>query len=359
MLRQALLLPLALGAAAQATSAQQSENPPTGPDGTWLVALRDGSADAATESQPWTLRYTAVQDERQPGMPGAEEGAQDESEDEEKSGFLYGLRKGFEKKPRPIDSPLYFEDPYINTEVRFIYLYHTFPKSSVLGKGDLQVAAVQARVALTDRIQFIATEDGYSWLDTDAFGSGEDGWNDLAVGLKGALLVDEEKDFILSVGGRYTIPMGNRDILKGLAREWSIFTTAAKGWNDGKTNLIGSVNFRQPFNQRDGNTIINWDAHKGYIIKMGSPAWLFITGYEENEKSFTIPAGWNDIPVLSNTGVDSDDVFLPLGSKLVIATEIAGSKVYWPALGIFSLDILYPGKSYYILLNESATLEFP
>jgi hypothetical protein len=194
-------------------------------------------------------------------MPGAEEGAQDESEDEEKSGFLYGLRKGFEKKPRPIDSPLYFEDPYINTEVRFIYLYHTFPKSSVLGKGDLQVAAVQARVALTDRIQFIATEDGYSWLDTDAFGSGEDGWNDLAVGLKGALLVDEEKDFILSVGGRYTIPMGNRDILKGLAREWSIFTTAAKGWNDGKTNLIGSVNFRQPFNQRDGNTIINWDAH--------------------------------------------------------------------------------------------------
>jgi hypothetical protein len=107
------------------------------------------------------------------------------------------------------------------------------------------------------------------------------------------------------------------------------------------------------------NTIINWDAHKGYIIKMGSPAWLFITGYEENEKSFTIPAGWNDIPVLSSTGVDSDDVFLPLGSKLVIATEIAGSKVYWPALGIFSLDILYPGKSYYILLNESATLEFP
>lgn len=262
MLRQALLLPLALGAAAQATSAQQSENPPTGPDGTWLVALRDGSADAATESQPWTLRYTAVQDERQPGMPGAEEGAQGESEedDEEKSGFLYGLRKGFEKKPRPIDSPLYFEDPYINTEARAIYLYHSFPAQTPLGRGDVQVAALQARIAITDRIQFIATEDGYSWLDTDTFGK-DTGWMDLAMGLKFALLVDEEKDFILSVGGRYTIPAGNRDVFKSLAREWSVFATAAKGWNDGKTNVIGNVNFRQPFNQRDGNTIINWDAH--------------------------------------------------------------------------------------------------
>jgi hypothetical protein len=259
MLGQVFLLPFALGAAASVISAQERDVPSAGPDGSWLVAVRDTDADSELPSESWTLRYTAVQEERPMGMPGAEAQAQDE--EEEKSGFLYGLRKGFEKKPRPLDSPLYFEDPYINTEARGIFLFHTFPKSSVLGNGDLTVVALQARIAITDRLQFIATEDGYSWLDTDTFGDGEDGWNDFALGLKYALLVDEEKDFILSFGGRTTIPMGNRDILMSFAREWSVFATAAQGFNDGKTNLIGNVNFRQPYNQRDGNTIINWDAH--------------------------------------------------------------------------------------------------
>lgn len=160
----------------------------------------------------------------------------------------------------PSTPPLYFEDPYINTESRPLYLWHTFPKSSPLGHGDVQVTAVQARVAITERIAFIATEDGYSWMDTQAFGR-EKGWMDLAVGLKAALLVDHERDFILSVGGRYTIPAGDRDVLKSLAREWSVFVTAAQGFNDGKTNLIGNVNLRVPFSSRDGNSILNWDTH--------------------------------------------------------------------------------------------------
>jgi hypothetical protein len=291
MLRQALLLPFALGAAANAAWAQESENPPTAPDGTWLVALRDDSAKA--ESQPWTMSYTAVQDERPPGSPGAE--PEDEEKEEEKSGFLYGLRKGFEKKPRPLDAPLYFEDPYINTEVRALYLYHTFPAQTALGRGDVQVAAVQARIAITDRIQFIATEDGYSWLDTDTFGK-DTGWMDLAMGLKFALLVDEEKDFILSAGGRYTIPAGNRDVLKSLCREWSVFATAAKGWNDGKMNVIGNVNFRQPFNQADGNTIISWDGHFNTELFEDFSQILEIHGlhYTQNGERLAVPIGGLD-----------------------------------------------------------------
>ncbi|MBK9385270.1 MAG: hypothetical protein IPN34_10695 [Planctomycetes bacterium] len=292
MLRQALLLPFALGIAANAASAQESANPETAPDGTWLVALRDAAPDA--EPQPWALRYTAVQDERPAGSPGAE---QDDGQDdeEEKSGFLYGLRKGFEKKPRPLDSPLYFEDPYINTEIRAIYLYHTFPKDTPLGRGDVQVAAIQARIAITDRLQFIATEDGYSWLDTDAFGT-DTGWMDLAMGLKFALLVDEDADFILSVGGRYTIPAGNEDVLKGLCREWSAFATAAKGWNDGKTNVIGNVNFRQPFNQADGNTIVSWDAHLNTELWENFVQILEIHGlhYTQNGEQLAVEIGGLD-----------------------------------------------------------------
>jgi PKD repeat protein len=107
------------------------------------------------------------------------------------------------------------------------------------------------------------------------------------------------------------------------------------------------------------NTIINWDSHKGFVIKMSAPDYLFVTGFELSDKSISIPSGWSDIPVLSDSDVASDDVFLPLGDKLVIVTEIAGSKVYWPSMGIKSLEFLNPGKSYYILVNESVTFEYP
>jgi hypothetical protein len=109
----------------------------------------------------------------------------------------------------------------------------------------------------------------------------------------------------------------------------------------------------------DINTIVYWDAHKGYIVKMTDPQYLFLTGWEVSDKSIDLSPGWCDIPVLSSTEVLSDVVFGPLGDDLVVATEIAGSKVYWPAMGIFSLDTLQPGKSYYVFLNNAVTIIFP
>lgn len=38
-------------------------------------------------------------------------------------GFLYG-DPHFRDKPRPVGSPLYFEDPFINSDARLVYLYH-------------------------------------------------------------------------------------------------------------------------------------------------------------------------------------------------------------------------------------------
>ncbi|MCU0371157.1 MAG: hypothetical protein MUC31_07060 [Bacteroidales bacterium] len=96
--------------------------------------------------------------------------------------------------------------------------------------------------------------------------------------------------------------------------------------------------------------------------------FLFLTvfGFEAfsadktlSDKNIDLSPGWCDIPVLSSTEVLSDVVFGPLGDDLVVATEIAGSKVYWPAMGIFSLDTLQPGKSYYVFLNNAVTIIFP
>ena len=129
-------------------------------------------------------------------------------------GFISGLRGGFEEMPRPVGSPLYFEDPFINTDIRPFMLYHEFPRDSLLGGGDLFVLGVSARLALSDRLQFIATQDGYSDLEADAVPEGE-GWNDLAAGLKYAFYVDHEEMAVASVGVRWTLSNGSLDVFKG------------------------------------------------------------------------------------------------------------------------------------------------
>lgn len=123
---------------------------------------------------------------------------QPESEPLLPKGFFYG-DPHFRDKPRPVGSPLYFEDPFINSDLRFVYLYHKFPKRSNLRGGDLNVYALQIRLALTERLAFIATCDGYSHLESPVLND-DSGWNDLAIGLKYALWVDHENDFLVSTG---------------------------------------------------------------------------------------------------------------------------------------------------------------
>ncbi|MCA9103360.1 MAG: hypothetical protein KDA63_19530 [Planctomycetales bacterium] len=84
----------------------------------------------------------------------------------------------------PLSNPTFFEDPRTLTEARFIFLNHRVPSSApVLGNSDVQLYALQVRAALTQRLSFIATKDGYINMDSDLYGH-EEGWADVAAGLK-------------------------------------------------------------------------------------------------------------------------------------------------------------------------------
>jgi hypothetical protein len=48
-----------------------------------------------------------------------------------------------------------------------------------------------------------------------------------------------------------------------------------------------------------------------------------------------------------------------LGVNLGIIKEIAGSKVYWPAYGIYTLSQLTPGKAYYVRMAAAGSVTFP
>lgn len=231
-------------------------------------------------------------------------------------GFLVGMR-GFEGFANPIGNPLYFETPFVNSEARFLYLWHNFPSASDVGGGDLSVFALQVRLALTERLGFIATKDGYSVMRASILPKGE-GWNDLGFGLKYALIVDQPNQFVVTTGLRWVLSNGDRDILMGNTDELSPFISFAKGWD--RLHLIGNITGRLPMDRHDGNYVLQWDLHLDYEI---APETLpgFYPVFEVHGLHYL--SNGDRLP-LAVGGLD----YANIGSD-----DVAGSAVIWGGIG--------------------------
>ena len=117
----------------------------------------------------------------------------------------------------PVTNPIYFEDPVIRNEIRPIFIYHNFDNQFATGRGSARLGAVQFRFAITDRLAFIATEDGYMNINGTAVKG--NGWMDLAVGLKYALINDVQNQFILTPGFTFQLPTGDPKVFNGRDRK--------------------------------------------------------------------------------------------------------------------------------------------
>ncbi|MCC6671005.1 MAG: transporter [Planctomycetes bacterium] len=226
-------------------------------------------------------------------------------------GFLRGLR-GFDHFYDPIGQPIYFESPFNDSGVRLLYLHHEFDNRSPLQGGELDIYAMQARLALTERLGFIATKDGYSEIDTGLLGS-ESGWNDIAFGFKYVALYDREEDLVVTPGIRYQAENGSRDVLQGGFEEISPFVSIAKGW--GKLHAVGNATWRIPFDS-DANQVLHYDAHIDYEVADG-----FAPVAELHGVSYLTDG---NVTPLNVGGLD----YTNLGS-----TDVAGSTVLWLGLG--------------------------
>lgn len=105
------------------------------------------------------------------------------------------------------------------------------------------------------------------------------------------------------------------------------------------------------------NTMINWQAQKGYRIKMQNTATLVVRGPFVDSQTIPLKTGWNLIPVLCDFSVDIATLFAT--EDLVIVKEIAGNRMYWPEYGINSLLQLQPGKAYMVCMNSAGEITFP
>jgi len=153
-----------------------------------------------------------------------------------------------DKTIAPVTNPLFFEAAQINSEIRPIFIHHNIPSSFAggAGKGDAQVYAVQARWAVNDRLAIIATKDGYVDVEFDNIPAlSNDGWADIAFGLKYALIDNEEDELLVTPGLKIELPSGESDVFQNNGSgEWNLFVTAMKGYGD--LHLTGSAGVRIP-----------------------------------------------------------------------------------------------------------------
>lgn len=162
--------------------------------------------------------------------------------------------------------PYLFEDPFITTGAQLVGIYHEYPGHSVFQGGELGVLALQLRLALTDRLAFIATKDGYVWHrpDQDILPN-EDGFYDISAGFKYALLQNREKNYIVSPSFRIDIPVGKTRVYQNLGSGVGIpAVSAAWGWE--KFHVIGDFGARLPFDMGLESTSLFWNLHLDYAI---------------------------------------------------------------------------------------------
>ncbi len=161
----------------------------------------------------------------------------------------------------PMTNPVFFEDPRINTEAKFIFLQQKIP--STAAGGDIQLYGMQVQAALTDRLSIVADKDGFIVSQNPLV---DDGWADVAIGLKYLLFADYCNQRLLSVGVSYELPIGTPRALQGNGNgEFHLYLTGAALLVD-RWRWISGSGFRLPSDPADESRVWYWSNHFSYQL---------------------------------------------------------------------------------------------
>lgn len=228
---------------------------------------------------------------------------------------------------RPITSPYYHEDSFITSDLRAWYLNHEI---DTLG-GDVTVAALQIRLALTSKIQLVANKDGYTRFSGGTL-NGQDGFNDIALGLKYAFVQDWENQFHLAGGLGYEFDWGEEEALQNTdqIRFWLSMNKAYD-----RLHLGGTVNYLMTANQNQGkygaSDMLTFHLHSDYYLNEWLSPVFEVNGY--------IVKNDTNGGVLGLSGIDA--ISLDSGGNNDVWTAALGAEVRPPHWNDVSLRVAY------------------
>ncbi len=219
----------------------------------------------------------------------------------------------------PISNPVLAKDPRSLTEARLLFINNWSPDDHpVLGDGTFQVLAAQVRVALSERLTFIADKDGYTFIQPAA-GAHRDGWMNMAAGFKYTLVRDVENQFLVAAGMMYEFQTGEANVFQSHGDGiFTFFGTIGK--EIGEVNhIIANVGYQLPVDGSDNSAMFYTSLHFDRQIA----GWLYPL-VELNWYRYT-SGGNRGIPAIVGEG----DGLINFGT-----TGVAGNNVVTTALGV-------------------------
>ena len=122
---------------------------------------------------------------------------------------------------RPITSPTIFDLAVPRTQVHAIYMHQNMPGSvsTIAGDvplgGDFNLYALQFEIALDERTSIVAVKDGYIDFNPDSTLVDNQGFANLGLGIKRALIYRPETSYIMSGIATVEIPIGSSNVWQG------------------------------------------------------------------------------------------------------------------------------------------------
>jgi hypothetical protein len=217
-----------------------------------------------------------------------------------------------QKAVRPISAPYFHEDSFVTTDLRAWYLTHDLDTV----EGDVTVAALQVRLALTESLQLVAYKDGYTDFEGGAL-VGADGWNDIGAGIKWAFLQDWENQLHAAVGIGYEFGFGDDEVLQD-TDELRLWASVNKGFD--KLHLGATVNYIIAEDNEDnafGNAdIVTVHLHADYYLTEWLSPVVEVNGYFVQDAG-SADAGFSGVDAVSvGGGEDEDTITGVLGLEL-------------------------------------------
>lgn len=224
----------------------------------------------------------------------------------------------------PISNPLLFEDPRSLTEIRGHFVNQVIPASSGLGKGDVQLYAAQLRAALTNRFSIIATKDGYMSQQFDNLPN-NDGFANLAAGLKYAFLYDPARQLIGTAGMTFEVPLGGRRVFQGYGDgDFNFFLTGGAEIFD-RGHWLSGTGFRIPTDHTQGSQMWWWSNHWDYEVINGLYGLVELNWFHWMRSGERLPLNFEGGDLLdlgSNDVAGNDIVTMAIGGRAKLTQSI-------------------------------------
>ncbi|GBD37688.1 hypothetical protein HRbin36_02824 [bacterium HR36] len=158
--------------------------------------------------------------------------------------------RAFDEFISPVTNPFFFEDPRALTELRPVFILQNTPKANPLfAGGNIEMFALQARLALNERLSIVMPKLGFIAFQPDAPSplGDEIGFAEIILGPKLTFWRDDKSNILAAFGVNFEIAAGGGEVFQSTGSGSVVpYLTFGKELLD-NLHFLGAIGYRAAF----------------------------------------------------------------------------------------------------------------